>query len=480
MGELIGRVNDLVWGAVLVWALLGAGIYFTVRFKGVQVRWFRHMVKTLFASRNDPGESISSFQAFATGLAARVGTGNIAGIGVAIYLGGPGAIFWMWVIAMLGMATSFAETILAQVFKERMADGSFRGGPAYYMQKGLGARWLGVLFSVFLMMSYGLIFNMVQSNSMAAAARAAFGAPELMVALIVAVLAALVIFGGIQRIGRFAEAVVPAMAILYLMLAIVVCIMNLGELPSLFLRILESAFAPHAAGAGALGYTFKVALMNGVRRGLFSNEAGMGSVPNAAAAATVDHPVQQGMVQMFGVFIDTIIVCSCTAAFILLSDALAPGSGLTGVELTSAALVEHVGQWGAVFLTVAMFFFSFTSVVANYYFGETAASFMLDNRAVILGYRLLALTMIVVGALLDVPVVWTMADLGMGLMAVCNLTAILLLSPIAFKVWEDYKRQVEAGREPMFDAEQVLGTPSEIWNEQALRRKPVPEEQPGD
>ncbi|CAE6885077.1 alanine/glycine:cation symporter family protein [Vibrio alginolyticus] len=456
MTDLINLMNDLLWGSILVYLLVGVGIYFTFRLGFIQFRHFGHMFSVLKNSRKADKAGISSFQALCTSLAARVGTGNMAGVAVALTAGGPGAIFWMWLIAMLGMATSFAESTLAQLYKTKDDDGNYRGGPAYYMEKGLGMRWMGVLFSIFLIIAFGLVFNAVQANSIANAMSTAFGWNSLYVGIAVVVLSAIVIFGGIKRIAKVAEMIVPVMALLYLVLALLVMFANIEKLPAVLALIFKSAFGLQEAAAGGLGYAIAQAMINGVKRGLFSNEAGMGSAPNAAASATPypPHPASQGYVQMLGVFMDTIVICSCTVAIILMSgEYVGQATEVTGIELTQRALSSQVGDWGAIFVAVAIFFFAFTSIIANYSYAETNLVFLEHNhKAGINIFRVIVLGMVMFGAMASLPVVWSLADVSMGLMAIVNLVAIILLSGIVIKLAKDYNRQLDAGKVPTFDA----------------------------
>lgn len=382
MTDLINLMNDLLWGSILVYLLVGVGIYFTVRLGFIQFRHFGHMFSVLKNSRKSDNAGISSFQALCTSLAARVGTGNMAGVAVALTAGGPGAIFWMWLIAMLGMATSFAESTLAQLYKTKDDDGNYRGGPAYYMEKGLGMRWMGVLFSIFLIIAFGLVFNAVQANSIANAMQNAFGWENAYVGVVIVVLSGVIIFGGIKRIARTAELIVPVMALAYLALALFVMFSNLEKLPDVLMLIFKSAFGLQEAAAGGLGYAIAQAMINGIKRGLFSNEAGMGSAPNAAASATPypPHPASQGYVQMLGVFMDTIVICSATVAIILMSGEYVPHGEITGIELTQLALSSQVGSWGGIFVAVAIFFFAFTSIIANYSYAETNLVFLEHNH----------------------------------------------------------------------------------------------------
>ncbi|MGR5118595.1 alanine/glycine:cation symporter family protein [Vibrio astriarenae] len=456
MTDIINLMNDLLWGSILVYLLVGVGIYFTVRLGFIQFRHFRHMFSVLRNSRKSDQAGISSFQALCTSLAARVGTGNMAGVAVALTVGGPGAIFWMWLIAMLGMATSFAESTLAQLYKTKDDDGNYRGGPAYYMEKGLGMRWMGVLFSIFLIIAFGLVFNAVQANSIASAMNTAFGWDEMYVGIAVVALSAVVIFGGIKRIARTAELIVPVMALAYLLLAMFIMLTNLEKLPDVLMLIFKSAFGLQEAAAGGLGYAIAQAMINGIKRGLFSNEAGMGSAPNAAASATPypPHPASQGYVQMLGVFMDTVVICSATVAIILMSgEYLGTETAVTGIELTQRALSAQVGEWGSIFVAVAIFFFAFTSIIANYSYAETNLIFLEHNHKAGLGlFRIVVLGMVMFGALASLPVVWALADVSMGLMAIVNLVAILLLSGIVVKLAKDYNKQLAEGKVPTFDA----------------------------
>ncbi len=455
MTSFISLFNDLLWGTVLVYLLVGVGVFFTVRLGFIQFRHFGHMFTVLKDSRKSDTAGISSFQALCTSLAARVGTGNMAGVAVALTLGGPGAIFWMWLIAMLGMATSFAESTLAQLYKTKDKDGNYRGGPAYYMEKGLGMRWMGVLFSVFLIIAFGLVFNAVQANSIATALNVAFGFEPLYVGIGLVCISAVVIFGGFRTIARTAEIIVPFMAAAYLLVAMYVMISNIELLPGVLMLVLKSAFGLQEAAAGGLGYAIAQAMINGIKRGLFSNEAGMGSAPNAAASATPypPHPASQGYVQMLGVFMDTIVICSATAAIILMSGEYVPNGDVTGIELTQRALTNQVGDWGGIFIAVAIFFFAFTSIIANYSYAETNMVFLRHNsKAGINIFRVVVLCMVMFGTLSSLPVVWAMADVSMGMMAIINLVAIILLSGTVIKLAQDYNKQLASGKLPTFDS----------------------------
>ncbi|WP_311064946.1 sodium:alanine symporter family protein [Halomonas sp. DWK9] len=455
---MVDRGNGLLWGSVLIYLLIGAGLYFTVMTRGVQIRYFGHMFKLLRSSRQSNG-GISSFQALSTSLAARVGTGNLAGVAVAIYFGGPGAIFWMWMTAMVGMATSFVESTLAQAYKTDHGDNTFRGGPARYIERGLGLRWLAVLFSICLIIAFGLAFNSVQANSIAQAMEQAFAIPTWAMGLVLMAIVAPIIFGGLKSIAKVAELVVPLMALLYLILALVVVALNVSDLPAAIMTIVQSAFGIEQAAGGAMGYAISQAIMNGIQRGLFSNEAGMGSAPNAAATASTrpDHPAAQGFIQMLGVFLDTLVICTATAAIIIMAGPeLLAGEENNGIQLTQMALSSHVGDWGGMFIAIAILLFAFTSVIANYSYGESNIEYLAGRRAplAVMLYRLAVLGMIMVGSVASLGAIWNFADLSMGMMAIINLVAILLLSPIAFALFKDYDTQLKAGKEPVFDPSQ--------------------------
>lgn len=455
INNTLNSANTVLWGSILIYLLLGAGLYFTFRTGFIQIKHFGHMFSVLKNSTKSDNSGISSFQALCTTLAARVGTGNLAGVAIALTIGGPGAIFWMWVVAFIGMATSFIETTLAQLYKTKDAQGNYRGGPAYYMEKGLGMRWMGVLFSIFLMLAFGLIFNAVQANSIAHANAIAFGFEHWHSGVALVLLSGAIIFGGFRAIARTAELVVPFMAIAYLLLAFWVMAHHVERLPEVFMLVIKSAFGLQEAVAGTVAYGVAQAMTTGVQRGLFSNEAGMGSAPNAAAAASPYpfHPASQGYVQMLGVFIDTIVICSATAAIILSSGILDnPVTGMNGIEITQHALSSAVGDWGKVFVAVAIFFFAFTSIIANYAYAENNLVFLEKNHpAGLVFFRLAALGMVMFGALADLPLVWKLADVSMALMAITNLVAIILLSGTAFKLAKDYNQQRKRGISPVFN-----------------------------
>jgi AGCS family alanine or glycine:cation symporter len=454
MTAIIGFLNTIFWGYILIYGLLAVGLYFTIRLGFPQIVHFGEMFRTILSSRETDREGISPFQALTISLASRVGTGNISGVAVALTLGGPGAIFWMWMVALVGMATAYAESSLAQLYKTHGPAGLYRGGPAFYIARGLKLPWAGALFSVCLILSFGLVFNAVQANAIAEAMQGAFGMPKVGVGLALAALAGVVIFGGIRSIARVAEVLVPFMAAAYLLMAIVILILNIGEVPSVLARIIGGAFGLQEAAGGIAG-GITAAMLNGVKRGLFSNEAGMGSAPNIAAVATPvpHHPSSQGFVQALGVFIDTILVCTATAVMILLSGALGGADAPTGVQLTQNALVEHVGGLGGLFVAIAIFFFAFTSIIGNYSYSENAMVYLgIGDRTGLTVLRIGVLAMVIWGSLQTVATVFNTADAAMGLMATINLLAILALSGTVVKLTKDYFDQRRQGIEPRFHA----------------------------
>lgn len=459
--------NNLLWSYILIGLLIALGIFFTIRTKFVQFRLFGEMFK-LIVEKPDDKDGISSFQAFTISAASRVGTGNITGVALAIGIGGPGAVFWMWVIATIGMATAFVESTLAQVYKVRDGE-TFRGGPAYYMQKALGNRKLGIIFAVLLTLCFGFIFNAVQTNTIGESFNSVFHIEKWIIGLVLVFLTAIIIFGGVKRIVHVTQVFVPIMAILYLLVALYIVMMNISEIPAVFKLIFTSAFGLNEAAGGAVG----AAIMQGVRRGLFSNEAGMGSVPNAAAVASTSHPAKQGLVQSLGVFFDTIIICSATA-FIIILAGLYNTREESGILLTQSSLGVHVGGWAPYFLAIAILFFAYSSVIGNYYYGETNIEFINANKIWLTLYRFGVLGMVMFGTLAKVDLVWNMADLFMGMMAVINLVVIFLLGKVAFKTLDDYTMQRKKGRNPVFKASSIPGlTGAECWEDELQENKSV-------
>lgn len=455
MTEMLDFFDNILWGSILIYLLLGTGIYFSLRTRFIQFRHFGHIFSSsLLKSSSDP-RGISTFQALCISLAARIGTGNLAGVALALSAGGPGAIFWMWVIALIGMVTSLFENTLAQLYKSTDTNGRFRGGPADYMTRGLGMRWMGVFFSILLVLSFGLIFNALQANAIARVAVLAFDADQHAIVAVMLVMTAATIFGGLKTFSRISQWFVPLMVLGWLILAVWVITHNIERLPQVFVLVFKSAFGWQEAASGAIGYGVMQALTQGVQRGLFSNEAGMGSSPNAAALAapTPYHPAAVGFSQMLGVFIDTIVICTATALIILSSGLLdAPGQKLEGIALLQGAISAATGGAGHLLVSAFVFVFAFSSIAANYVYAENNLMFLHSGeRAKLLVFRLLVLGMVAFGCLAELPLVWKMADIAMALMTITNLTALLLLSDVAMKVIKDYERQRKMGKTPVFN-----------------------------
>ena len=477
MNELITQINDAVWGYVLIFALVGCGLWFTWRTRFVQFRMVGEMFRLLTDSAVDTvseqvknretagrRKHISSFQAFAVSVATRVGTGNLAGVASAIAIGGPGAVFWMWVIALIGSATAFVESTLAQLFKQKHKD-SFIGGPAYYIQRGLHQRWMAIMFAVLITLQFGLSNNSIQANTICGAMQEAFGWSPISVGAVLAALGLFIVFGGIQRIAHVSAVLVPVMAIGYLVLALVIIAMNIEQIPHVFKVIVTDAFGIHQIAGGGIGTT----IMLGVKRGLFSNEAGEGSAPNVAATASVSHPVKQGLVQALGVFTDTLVVCSCTA-FIILISGLYSVPELNGIALTQSALQSEVGAAGPVFVAVAILLFAFSSIIGNYYYGEANIRFITKNTHVMTAYRIFSAgVMVIFGAMASFELVWNIVDFFMAFLTACNLMAIMLLGRYAFRLLDDYRQQKRQGiKEPVFHRSQLKEIENEIecWEDE--------------
>ena len=468
---IITQINDALWTYLLIGVLVLCGLWFTFKTKGVQFRMIGEMFRLLGDSattgnkkeKKDKHKNISSFQAFAVSVATRVGTGNLAGVATAIAIGGPGSVFWMWVIALLGSATAFVESTLAQLFKKRNKE-SFIGGPAYYIKKGLHCNWLSITFAVLLTLTFGLAYNSIQSNTITDAMEEAFGLSPMLVAIILSVTALIIVFGGIHRIANVSSILVPIMALGYFILVVVIIIMNYELIPYVFKVIITNAFGLEQSVGGAIGAT----IMTGVKRGLFSNEAGEGSAPNVAATATVSHPVKQGLIQALGVFTDTLLVCSCTA-FVILISGLYKVPELNGIALTQSALESEIGSSGPTFIAVAIFLFAFSSIIGNYYYGEANIRFMTSNKSVLTAYRILSGGVVVFfGALATLETVWNFGDLFMALITICNLIAIIALGKYAFRLLDDYRAQKKRGiKEPVFRKSQFPEIEKELeaWDE---------------
>lgn len=461
LAKTVAASSDFLWTYILIAVLIGCALWFTLRSKGVQFRMLGEMFRLLGEStdRHDGKKHISSFQAFAVSVATRVGTGNLAGVATAIAVGGPGAVFWMWLIALLGSASAFVESTLAQLFKQRDKQ-SFIGGPAYYILKGLKKPWLAALFAVLISVTFGLSYNSIQSNTICNAF-SAFGVDSLTIGLILAALSLVVIFGGIHRIAKVSSVIVPIMALGYLLLALFVIIRHIDLIPQVCRIIFQDAFGIRQIAGGGFGAT----LMNGIKRGLFSNEAGEGSAPNVAATASTSHPVKQGLIQALGVFTDTLVVCSCTAFIILFSGAYTEG-GLNGIALTQAALESEVGRFGSIFVAAAILLFAYSSIIGNYYYGAANIRFLTNKKWVLTLYRILSGgVMVLFGALASLDLVWNLGDLCMALLTACNLYAIARLGKYAFRLLDDYRAQRKAGRNPVFRRSTTPELDLDCWEE---------------
>lgn len=449
--HIISEVNDVLWTYILIAMLLGCAVYFTWRTRFVQFRNLREMLRLLtegVPNNREGKRQVSSFQAFAVSIASRVGTGNLAGVATAIAVGGAGAVFWMWIIALLGSVNAFVESTLAQLYKRKDKD-SFIGGPAYYMQYGLGKRWMGILFAILIAITFGFAFNSVQSNTICAAWEHAFGINHTWMGICLTAVTLIIIFGGIHRIAMVSSWIVPIMAVGYIILALGIVIYNITEIPAVLTHIFRNAFGWEQAIGGGMG----AAVMQGIKRGLFSNEAGMGSAPNVAATATVSHPVKQGFIQALGVFTDTLVICSCTAFIILVSNPA--DASLNGIQLTQAAFTEQVGSLGSIFVAIAILLFAFSSIIGNYYYGEANIRFISRRPIYLWIYRVLVSCMVMCGAVMSLDLAWSLADVTMGLMTICNLIAIVLLSRQALWLLSDYISKKKRDINPTFHKEEM-------------------------
>lgn len=471
-------IDSLTWGWSLIPMLIIFGALFTVVGDFAQFKYFKRMFNVFRSEKDshDP-DAVSSRQALLVSIGGRVGGGNIAGVAVAISLGGPGAVFWMWAVALVGMMTSIVECSLAQLYKRKEADGTYRGGPAYYIVHGLGKdyRWLAVIYAISLTLAYSIGFNAFQGNTVAGAALDSLGIDRLYTGIFLAVFGGLVIFGGIKRIAKAADVIVPLMSLIYILLAVVVIVMNITELPAMFVTIVKNAFGIDSVIGGGMG----AAIAQGMRRGLFSNEAGLGAAPNVAAAAKANHPVSQGIAQALSVFIDTILICSATAFIILLGDVYQPGAEIDGVVLTQQSLVSHFGNWVSYILTFSILLFSFSSIIYNYYMGENGVTFLAGNNAKlpVLILRLSVVVILFVGAVAPgATAVFSFSDPLMGVLALINLLALIMLFPRAVKLLKDYRRQLDAGiEEPIFDAQKYerLDIDSSAWEHESNKEESI-------
>ena len=455
--DIIDMLNEYLWTYVVIVMLIGCAIYFTIRTKGVQFLFLKDMFKVIanrpiyinkvekenLSTEDERLKKIGSFQAFAVSLSSRVGTGNLAGVASAIFVGGPGAVFWMWVMALFGAATAFVESTLAQLYKRRGED-SFYGGPAYYMQYGLHRKWMGVLFAVLITITFGIANQVVQSNTLCDAVADTMGVGRDKVGLVLTIATTMIIFGGVTRISRFSSIIVPIMAVGYILLSAFILITNITAIPAMISLIVKSAFGFEQAAGGMVG----VAMMQGIKRGLFSNEAGEGSAPNAAAIASTSHPIKQGLLQALGVFADTLVICTCTAFVILLSGIY--DSGRDGIILTKYALINHVGSLGGLFVTLAIFFFAYSTIIANYFYGETNIRFITQSGKTIFAFRAITGATVMIGATVTLQTAWCLVDLAMGFMTLVNLVAIIQLSPKVFRLLDNYIEQRRNHQDPQF------------------------------
>jgi|TARA_B110000438_G_scaffold146070_1_gene140634 AGCS family alanine or glycine:cation symporter len=469
----VNYLNGIIWSSALIYLCLGTGLYFSVRTRFLQVRHFRHMIKLMFQGKSSDS-GVSSFQALAISLSGRVGTGNIAGVATAIAMGGPGAVFWMWLVAFLGAATAYVEATLAQIYKEKDEKGMYRGGPAYFIEKAMGQKWYAWLFAVCTIIAVGFCLPGIQANSIVAAVENAWGVSPVVASSVIAAGVAAIVFGGVRRIARFTQVVVPVMALGYILISLMVMAANYEKIPAMFSLIIDSAFG-FDAGYGAI---IGMAIQWGVKRGIYSNEAGQGTAPHAAAAAEVSHPAKQGLVQAFSVYIDTLFVCTATAFMILLTglynvqgpDGTMLYTGLAGVEAgpiyVQSAFETILPGLGASLLAISLFFFAFTTILAYYYIAETNVTYI--NRAahrpwLMIFLKWLVLTSVMYGGIKSADLAWALGDVGVGAMAWLNIVAILILQRPALLALKDYEAQLKEGLDPVFDAEAVGIENADFW-----------------
>ena len=480
MEEIINVINGIVWSTPLIVLCLGTGLYFSVRTRFLQLRHVKEMFRLLFDGKSSES-GVSSFQALSMSLAGRVGTGNIAGVATAITFGGPGALFWMWVVAFLGASTAFVEATLAQIYKEKHL-GQFRGGPAFYIERGLGVKWFAILFAIVSVISAGILLPGIQSNSVAAGLNNAFNLDSRITAVIVAVVFGAIIFGGVKRIAKVTEVVVPIMALGYILIVLVIIGINFQALPGVISLVFTSAFSQDAAFGAVIG----LAIQWGVKRGLYSNEAGQGTAPHVAAAANVSHPVKQGLVQSFSVYIDTLLVCSATGFMLLITgkynveNPVVGANGTTeflhegaqnvtaGTGFTQSAMDSVLPGFGSFFVAIALFFFAFTTILAYYYIAETNVSYLTRKMNSPIFNRVLKILMIVVvmyGCVNEAALIWSIGDIGVGIMSWCNIIAILLLQKPALAALKDYEKQKKEGNNPVFNAKNIGVMNAPLWDE---------------
>ncbi|MBW3069294.1 alanine:cation symporter family protein [Actinomyces sp. 594] len=488
---VLENISDHLYGQLLAWLLLAAGLWFTLRTRGLQVRLFPQMLRAITVSRGDVGEGMSSFQAFTVGLASRVGTGNIVGVAIAITMGGPGAVFWMWVVALVGMATGFVESTLAQLFKVAHPDGTFRGGPAYYIHKGLGSRTVASVFAVVITFVFGFAYEATQANAISNVLKGTFDVEPWKTAIVLVLITTPVVFKGIKRVAAITEWLAPLMALIYVIIAVVILVLNVGAIPAALGSVFKGAFGLDQAFWG-IGGGFMAATLNGIKRGLFSNEAGEGSVPNAAATATVHHPVQQGFIQSMGVFVDTIVVCTATALIILLSGVYDPATASMDAAgtLTVNSVSAVLGPWAKYLMAAVVFVFAYSSLLGNYAYAEVNMDFLRGMGRSHYGVRAMIVVAAALGSVASLSFVWNLSDVAMGVMAIINIISVVLLGRWAFgalRDWEQQQREVRAGvrdriyfvstGNPYLPAE----LPDDVWTEAAaVRREAAPVPVTGD
>lgn len=480
LDNIISFLNDALYSYILIILLVLGGIFFTVRTKFVQFRLFKEQIRCV-TEKPDKKGSVSSFQALMVSTASRVGTGNIIGVSTAICLGGFGSVFWMWLIAIVGSASAFVESTLAQIFKKKSASGESYGGPAYYISAALKSRWLAVVFSVFLVLTYGVGFNMLASYNLQSTFSAyefynmnvsfnlfgsevAFNIMPWLIGLVIAGLVAFCLFGGGKRIINATTFIVPVMGVSYILVAVVISLINIPQLPSVFGRIFTEAFNFEAIFGGFSGSC----VMYGIKRGLFSNEAGVGSAPNASASAEVSHPVKQGLVQVLSVFIDTILICSATA-FMCMCSGVEPSAEISGAQYVQLSLRATLGDFGPIFITVAMVLFAFTTLIGNLFYVDKAIKFILGRepgKVFMTIYHIVASLLIFVGAGLSADLLWNISDVLMGGMTLINIPVIVILGRYAYRALNDYVKQRKEGKEPVFVAKNIgIKEETDYWNE---------------
>ncbi|MBE6482182.1 MAG: alanine:cation symporter family protein [Actinomyces ruminicola] len=478
---VLADISDHLYGQLLAWLLIAAGLWFTWRTRFLQLRLFPQMLRAITASRGDVGEGMSSFQAFTVGLASRVGTGNIVGVAIAITMGGPGAVFWMWIVALVGMATGFVESTLAQLFKVAHPDGTFRGGPAYYIHKGLGSKKLASVFAVVITFVFGFAYEATQANAISNVLKGTFNVEPWVTAIVLVLITTPVVFKGIKRVAAITEWLAPLMALVYVIIAVVVLVLNIGAIPAALVSVFKGAFGADQAFWGLSG-GFMAAALNGIKRGLFSNEAGEGSVPNAAATATVHHPVQQGFIQSMGVFVDTIVVCTATALIILLSGVYDPATADLDAAgtLTVTSVANVLGPWAQYLMAIVVFVFAYSSLLGNYAYAEVNMDFLRGMGRRHYGVRAMIVVAAALGAVASLSFVWNLSDVAMGVMAIINIVSVVLLGKWSFGALRDWEQQQYEIDEGLRDTIYFVATgnpylprelPGDIWTEEAAAER---------